>query len=191
MADASSKHSSAYQAPAIVFVCLVAQQRPILCDPTDCSPPGSSVHRDSPGKNTGVGLPGPAPGLFPTQRSNPGLPHCRQILYHLSHQGSRWHERAWVRVSLELSGRGSRLSHLSHWLMQRRPRAVTSEWPGRSCSATLVWYLWYLPEVAPTQGGGPLEAPWARNPACWQHSSCVLARPSGRKSEWPRGGGVR
>ena len=27
-------------------------------------------------------------GLFPTQGSNPGLPHCRQMLYHLSHQGS-------------------------------------------------------------------------------------------------------
>jgi len=27
-------------------------------------------------------------GIFPTQGSNPGLPHCRQILYQLSHQGS-------------------------------------------------------------------------------------------------------
>ena len=27
-------------------------------------------------------------GIFPIQKSNPGLPHCRQILYHLSHQGS-------------------------------------------------------------------------------------------------------
>ena len=28
--------------------------------------------------------------IFPTQRSNPGLPHCRRILYHLSHQGNPW-----------------------------------------------------------------------------------------------------
>ena len=34
---------------------LVAQSCLILCDPTDCSPPGSSIHGDSPGKNTGVG----------------------------------------------------------------------------------------------------------------------------------------
>ena len=34
------------------------------------------------------GLPCPPPGYLPTQGSNPGLPHCRQILYHLSHQGS-------------------------------------------------------------------------------------------------------
>ena len=54
----------------------------------DCSPPGSSVHRDSPGKNTGVGCQALLQGIFPTQGSNPGLLHCRQILYHLSHQRS-------------------------------------------------------------------------------------------------------
>ena len=53
-----------------------------LCDPTDCSPPGSSVHGDSPGKNTGVGCHFLLQGIFPTQGSNPGLPHCRQILHH-------------------------------------------------------------------------------------------------------------
>ena len=54
----------------------------------DCSPPGSSVHGDSPGKNTGVGCHALLRGIFPTQGLNPGLPHCRWILYHLSHQGS-------------------------------------------------------------------------------------------------------
>ena len=39
-----------------------------------CSPPGSSV-------------PALLQGIFPTQELNPGLPHCRQILYFLSHQG--------------------------------------------------------------------------------------------------------
>ena len=34
------------------------------------------------------GLPCPSPGFFPTQESSPGLLHCRQILYHLSPQGS-------------------------------------------------------------------------------------------------------
>ena len=43
---------------------------------------------DSPGKNTGVGCHFLLQGIFPTQGSNPGLPHCRQMLYHLSHQGS-------------------------------------------------------------------------------------------------------
>ena len=43
---------------------------------------------DSPGKNTGVGCPFLHQGLFPTQGSNLSLLNCRQILYHLSHQGS-------------------------------------------------------------------------------------------------------
>ena len=51
-------------------------------------PPGSSVSGDSPGKNTGVDCHDLLQGIFPTQGSNPGLPHCRWILYHLSHQGS-------------------------------------------------------------------------------------------------------
>ena len=43
---------------------------------------------DSPGQNTGVGSCSLVEGNFPTQGSNPGLLHHRQILYHLSHQGS-------------------------------------------------------------------------------------------------------
>ena len=57
-------------------------------DSMDYSPPGSSVQGDSPGKNTGVGCHALLQGIFATQGSNLGLPHCRQILYHLSHQGS-------------------------------------------------------------------------------------------------------
>ena len=41
-----------------------------------------------PGQNTGVGSPSLLQGIFPTQGSNPGLLHCRQILYQLSHKGS-------------------------------------------------------------------------------------------------------
>ena len=43
---------------------------------------------NSQGQNTGVGSLSFLQGIFPTQGSNPGLPHCRQILYQLSHQGS-------------------------------------------------------------------------------------------------------
>ena len=39
-------------------------------------------------KNTGVGSLSLLQGIFPTQESNPGLPHCRKILYQLSHKGS-------------------------------------------------------------------------------------------------------
>ena len=43
---------------------------------------------DSPGQNTGVGSLSLLQGIFPTQGSNPGLPHCRWILHQLSHRGS-------------------------------------------------------------------------------------------------------
>ena len=41
---------------------------------------------DSPGKNTGVSSHSLLQGIFPTQGLNLGFLHCRQILYHLSHQ---------------------------------------------------------------------------------------------------------
>ena len=84
----------------------------------DCSPPGSSVHGDSPGKNTGMGCHALLQGIFPTQGLNPGLPHCRQILYHLSHWGSP-RILEWVAYSLP---RGNFLTQesnqgLLHWIL--------------------------------------------------------------------------
>ena len=43
---------------------------------------------NSPGQNTGVGSLYLLQGIFPTLGSNPGFPHCRWILYQLSHKGS-------------------------------------------------------------------------------------------------------
>ena len=43
---------------------------------------------NSPGQNTGVDSLSLLQRIFPTQGSNPGLPHCKQILYQLSQQGS-------------------------------------------------------------------------------------------------------
>ena len=65
----------------------VTQSCLTLCDPMHCSPPGSSVHEDSPGKNTGVGCHS-LPGGLPNPEIKPMFPNCRWILYHLSHQGS-------------------------------------------------------------------------------------------------------
>ena len=48
---------------------------------------------NSPGQNTGVGSLFLLQGIFPTQGSNPGLPHCRWILYQLSHQGSPYNKK--------------------------------------------------------------------------------------------------
>ena len=61
---------------------------PTLCDPMDCSLPGFLLPWDFPGNSTGVGCHFLLQGSFLTQWFNPGLPHCRQRLYPLSHQRS-------------------------------------------------------------------------------------------------------
>ena len=52
---------------------LVTQSCLTLCNPMNCSLPGSSVHGDSPGKNTGVACHFLLQGIFPTQDLNPHL----------------------------------------------------------------------------------------------------------------------
>ena len=81
-----SSHSNIMKAYA---PCLVAKLCPTLCDPITVAWQ-SPVHGDSPGKNTGVGCHAFLQGIFTTQESNPGLPHCRQILYCLSYQENPW-----------------------------------------------------------------------------------------------------
>ena len=66
-------------------------------------PHGLSSPRNSPGQNPGVGSLSFLKGIFPTQGSNPGLPHCRRIPYQLSHNGSpHLSERVIKRRSLNL-----------------------------------------------------------------------------------------
>ena len=66
-------------------MCLVTQSCPTLCDPTDCSQRGSSVHGIFQARVL-EWLPFPSPGDAPDPGSNPGLPHYRQMLYHLRHK---------------------------------------------------------------------------------------------------------
>ena len=66
----------------------VAQSCPTLCDPMDCSLPDPSVYGIFQARYWS-GLPFLLQEIFPTQGLNPGLPHCRQTLYRLSHQGSK------------------------------------------------------------------------------------------------------
>ena len=66
---------------------LVAQSCSTLCDLMNCScqaPLSLEFSR----QEYWSGLPFPSPGDLPDQESNPDLLHCRQILYHLSHQGN-------------------------------------------------------------------------------------------------------
>ena len=70
----------------------------------DGSPPGSSLHGDSPGRNTAVGYMPSSKGIFPTQGSNPGL-HIAGILYQLSHQGSPQISSAYPRLKDDLGSK--------------------------------------------------------------------------------------
>ena len=65
---------------------LVAQSCQTLCDPM--RPARLLCPWDSPAKNTGAGCHALHQEIFPTQGSNLRLLRCRQILYHLNHQGS-------------------------------------------------------------------------------------------------------
>ena len=86
-------------------LCLVAQSCLTICDPMDCSPPGSSVHAGSLSKNTGVGCHSLLQGISLAGRpANPGLPPCRQSLYHLSHQGSPFNVREYIKSHIYIKG---------------------------------------------------------------------------------------
>ena len=64
----------------------VCESRSVVSD--SLPPRGLYSPWNSPGQNTAVGSLFLLQGIFPTQGSNPGLFHCSQILYHLSHKGS-------------------------------------------------------------------------------------------------------
>ena len=81
--------SKSYLEKHILSTCvLVAQSCPQSLQPHGLGPTKLLCPWNSPGKNTGVGCHFLLQGIFLTQGSNPGLPCCRQILYHLSHQGN-------------------------------------------------------------------------------------------------------
>ena len=69
----------------------------------DFSLPGSSVHVDSLGKNTGVGCHAHFQRIFPTQGSNPSLLHYKQILYCVSHQGINCFEKEYLYLNVGIS----------------------------------------------------------------------------------------
>ena len=87
---------------------------------TDCSLPGSSVHGNSPVKNTGLGSHSLLQRIFPTQASNLGLLHCRWILY-------PWATRE-AHIAMELSSNYQLVLHmrvcsgfsiLPHWFISQ------------------------------------------------------------------------
>ena len=101
-------------------LCLVAQSCLTLQlsgDAADCSLPGTSVHGGFSRQECWSRLPAILQGIFPNQGLNPGLQHCRQILYCLSHQGSSFFRYSLV-ISLKISSRISSEINVNFiWLM--------------------------------------------------------------------------
>ena len=72
----------------------------------DCCPPGSSIHGVLQARTLEwVAMPCPPPSVLPNAGIKSGLPHCRQILYHLNHQGSpkilQWVAYSFSRISFQ------------------------------------------------------------------------------------------
>ena len=88
----------------------VAQPCWTLCNPMEC------VGVNPPGQNTGVGSHSLLQGILPTEGWNPGLLHCRRILYQLRHQGSpklHWQQRMVLLQPSSVTGP----AHFSHTML--------------------------------------------------------------------------
>ena len=111
---------------------LVTQSCLTICDPMDCSPPGSSVHEIFQARILEIlGCHFLLQGIFPTQGLNPGLLHCRQILYQLSYKGSPKSPKAYAKFCL----------YAHFW----RETAVDSE--QRGCESSKVKNHWFQCQI--------------------------------------------
>ena len=72
----------------VIYICLTSQSRSRSVVSNSLQTHGLYSAWNSPGQDTRMGSGSFLQGIIPTQGSNPGLPHSRQILYQLSHQGS-------------------------------------------------------------------------------------------------------
>ena len=142
----------------------VVQSCPTLCDPEDHNLPGSSVRGILQARipNTGAGCHSLLQGIVPTQRSNLGLLHCRQILYLLRHQRvSGSHVLIFLKLVFESAG---------PFIMEASGSKGLSE-------AGLLWW-----KVASTRGGDEgqriLHAPLLPQVSSSYHSPSPLVAGS-------------
>ena len=81
-------------------------------------PHGLYSPQNSPGQNTGVGSCSLLQGIFPTQRLNPGLLHCRQILYQLISGKPKIFKETDFKFKLK-----------GKWFKKKKKRAISSSFP--------------------------------------------------------------
>ena len=135
------------------------QSCPTLQDPMDSSPPGSSVHGDSPGKNTGVGCCALPQGIFLIQGLNPGF-----------------------LMSLALTGGFFTTS--ATWEAQKAPGKQEKisggqGWDGGGMNKWDKWAMWLPPRLR-HQDHTAITL-WAHSPLCSSTCSSPLAQAGARK----------
>jgi len=121
---------------------------------------------NSPGQNTGGGSLFLLQGIFPTQGSNPGVPHCRWILYQLSHKGTQVQP---VNKSLILSSNNPTVM-LPGILSSTWNLIKSSKAPG-SCQGGVVWGFWAEPHKLISFPVGDREVPKEQSGYQWQRNS--------------------
>ena len=105
----------------------------------DCNLPGFSVHGDSPRQEYWSRLHSLLQRIFPTQGSNPSIPHCRQSLYHLSHQG-RPRILEWVAYPFSSGSSQPRSPTLQADSLPAEPPGKPS-FPGGTCDEFFRWLI--------------------------------------------------
>ena len=103
--------------------------------------PGSAVHGDSPGKNTGVGSHSLLQGIFSTQGMNPGLLHCRWVLYRLSHPDIKASKEFWLKS--RKSGNPTKCYNIPWELKLARYYCSCMKAALPSCDGTSWWWSKY------------------------------------------------
>ena len=103
----------------------VTQSCLTLCNPTECSPAGCSVHGILQARTVEWVAITLSRGIFPSQGSNLGLWECRQILYHLSHQGS-------PRVETKYLPQGCELNAVSYFFGYNVTKVIVCEGHNRN-----------------------------------------------------------
>ena len=132
---------------------------------------------DCPGQNTGVGTLSLLQGIFPTQGLSPGLPHCRRILYQLSHKGKQ--KGLFKKWSLE---------HRcwSTWLSPQSPvisgNPAEDVYGGEKEGETSAWVSPLLGLGGSTESKGDPTYGWPSSPSSPDDPTSA----SGNSGSWPR-----
>ena len=165
--------------------------------------PPWTIPWNSPGQNTGVGSLSLLQGIFPTQESNPGHPHCMQILYQLSHKGCprilKWEAYAFSSMFSAHCEHLVKLvhflppSHLSHkcftWGIREPPSGLLEMAARTTCTP--------IPPLCPTtlasRGRGTASGSWP-SPQCWGRNITALVPTRSQiapqfKKNWGHGTG--